>query len=119
MPQRILRFCRTCLVTRQSLSREVCESCGGRLLPLLDTDGAICREFLTARGTCCDSGCRNCPYGDDGAQHQAQIKTCPRCKERFECALGGCWCEQVRLSAAMLKWLDRAFDDCLCPACLA
>jgi len=33
--------------------------------------------------------------------------------------MGGCWCEQVRLSAAMLKWLDRTFDDCLCPACLA
>ena len=48
-----------------------------------------------------------------------RIKKCPRCKESFECSMGGCWCEQVRLSAAMLKWLDRTFDDCLCPACLA
>jgi len=120
MPCRILRFCRKCLTTRQTLSREVCETCGGELSPLLDENGAICREFLEARGTCCDSGCRNCPYGEaGGGEKVVRIKKCPRCKESFECSMGGCWCEQVRLSAAMLKWLDRTFDDCLCPACLA
>jgi hypothetical protein len=23
-------------------------------------------RYLAARGTCCDSGCRHCPYGTDG-----------------------------------------------------
>ena len=119
MPHRI-RFCPTCLETRQTLSREVCESCGTELLPLLDSDGAICREFLLARGNCCDNGCRNCPYPDDAQTvTKSETKTCPRCKERFECRMNGCWCNQVKVSAALLKWLDRTFDDCLCPACLA
>lgn len=31
----------------------------------LDEQGrfVFTREFLLARGTCCKSGCRNCPYG--------------------------------------------------------
>ncbi len=28
-----------------------------------DADGALTREFLLRRGTCCENGCRNCPYG--------------------------------------------------------
>ena len=28
-----------------------------------DADGALSREFLVARGHCCQEGCRNCPYG--------------------------------------------------------
>src|SRR6476646_230612 len=119
MPHRI-RFCRNCMETRQTLSRETCQTCGGELLPWLDGAGAICREFLLARGNCCDSGCRNCPYSNGAASViKAETKNCPRCKERFECRSDGCWCAQVRLSAAMLKWLDRTFDDCLCPACLS
>jgi hypothetical protein len=46
-------------------------------------------------------------------------KTCPRCTAIFECRSGGCWCTDVRLSAAKLKLLERKYDDCLCPRCLA
>ncbi|MGH7937210.1 MAG: DUF5522 domain-containing protein [Bryobacteraceae bacterium] len=28
-----------------------------------DADGALTREFLLRRGSCCENGCRNCPYG--------------------------------------------------------
>jgi uncharacterized protein (TIGR00290 family) len=30
---------------------------------IFDADGALTREFLLARGACCGSRCRNCPYG--------------------------------------------------------
>lgn len=124
VPLRLLRFCRRCLKTRQTATRETCEACGGELLPLLDENGALCRDFLLARGSCCDTGCRNCPYrhakavGNSGAG-RAQEKICQRCRARFECCSGGCWCERVRLSAATLAWLERNFTDCLCPSCLA
>jgi hypothetical protein len=32
-------------------------------VPLFDADGALSREYLLHRGTCCGNGCRNCPYG--------------------------------------------------------
>ena len=32
-------------------------------LPLFDAEGALTREYLLWRGTCCQNGCRNCPYG--------------------------------------------------------
>ena len=66
MPLRLLRFCRRCLTTRQTAMREACEACGGDLLPLLDANGALSRDFLLARGSCCDTGCRNCPYRKAG-----------------------------------------------------
>lgn len=28
-----------------------------------EADGALTRDFLLRRGTCCENGCRNCPYG--------------------------------------------------------
>ncbi len=34
---------------------------------MLDDHGAISREYLAARGFCCDNGCRNCPYRSEGA----------------------------------------------------
>ena len=105
------------------MSRERCETCGGELLSFLDTDGAICRKFLEARGTCCDTGCRNCPYGDDvnaeAFAARSSTKRCPRCRQTFQCSTSECWCAQVRLSGPMLKWLERSFNDCLCPNCLA
>jgi len=30
---------------------------------IFDENGALTREFLLARGTCCGNRCRNCPYG--------------------------------------------------------
>jgi hypothetical protein len=93
------------------------------LLPLLDDNGAISASFLIARGSCCDTGCRNCPYekSDRGETPAgvAQQKSCRRCGTRFDCCSGDCWCEDVQLTAATLKWLQRNYAGCLCPACLA
>jgi hypothetical protein len=121
---RMLRFCRMCLVTRQTATREVCEGCASELLPLLDENGAISRDFLVARGTCCSNGCQNCPYEkvtSSGGQcaGNSRAKSCQRCGADFECWSGGCWCNNLRLSSATLKWLERSYDDCLCPLCLA
>jgi hypothetical protein len=30
---------------------------------IFEADGALSREFLLARGHCCQYGCKNCPYG--------------------------------------------------------
>ena len=46
-------------------------------------------------------------------------KICPRCAATFECRSGGCWCDNVPLSAVKLKWLEQHYENCLCPACLA
>jgi hypothetical protein len=122
MPIRTLRFCRKCLVVRQAVTRAVCGRCEVELLPFLDENGAISREFLAARGTCCDSGCRNCPYenADAAAGHAcSEKKNCPKCGAVFECRSGACWCEHVPISPDALKWLKRTYVGCLCPACLA
>ena len=124
MPLRILRFCRNCLSVRQTLSREVCDRCGEQLLPFLDQSGAISRAFLLARGSCCDSGCRNCPYPKHkGSQRQcgcaAITRICPRCGDGFDCQSGNCWCDNIALRPATLKWLGRSYEGCLCPSCLS
>jgi len=62
MPHRTLRFCPTCVTTEHAAGRERCRACGTTLLALLDEEGALSREFLAARNSCCDTGCRNCPY---------------------------------------------------------
>src|SRR5262249_6828297 len=92
-----------------------CPTCAVTLRRLNDDAGALSREFLLARGTCCDSGCRNCPYPADAVS----LKTCPRCAQSFDCrGAAGCWCGAVRLSAATLDHLKRSYRDCLCPTCL-
>ena len=112
MPETALRFCPQCLMTRDATAQGHCPNCGSALLPLLDEAGALSRGFLAARGSCCDSGCRNCPYGSN--------KTCRRCGEPFECRVGErCWCEAVRLSPEALQHLRRTFSDCLCTKCLS
>src|SRR5580765_4619267 len=68
------RFCPTCLTTEHSPHEARCHSCGWMLGRLFDAEGALSREFLLARGTCCDSGCRNCPYRDDSS---TQLKLKP------------------------------------------
>jgi ribosomal protein L34E len=124
MPTRMLRFCRKCLVTRQTLSGEMCHACDSELLPFLDEHGAISREFLAARGNCCSSGCRNCPYpaGDQTNTRQPasfEHKSCQRCGSGFDCLSENCWCGKLQLAPKTLEWLERNYAGCLCPACLA
>lgn len=45
-----------------SVTDTSCEVCHAPLAKLLDPTGALSREFLLARGTCCQNKCRNCPY---------------------------------------------------------
>lgn len=118
MPTRTLRFCPKCLNTAHAASCDACPTCAVPLQPLLDSHGALSRDFLSARGNCCDNGCRNCPYPPDPASDAASTKTCERCGESFACRMGGCWCESVKLGPGTLQWLQRNFTDCLCPNCL-
>ena len=67
MPLQTLSFCSLCLITVHAASGEKCKACGAKLFPLLDEGGALSRDFLVARRSCCDSGCRNCPYRGRGA----------------------------------------------------
>ena len=124
VPLRILRFCRNCLIAQQTVSGQLCGICGGELLPFLDGRGAIAREFLLARGSCCSSGCRNCPYErtqsvSDQAIPSTTEKICPRCAATFQCRSGGCWCSDVCLGPIKIEWLKQHYENCLCPACLA
>jgi len=111
-------------MSQNAVTGQFCGACGGELLPLLDENGAISKDFLVARGSCCGNGCRNCPYtraesmSDQGAARIIE-KTCPRCKATFECQSNGCWCNNIQLSDAKLKWLKLHYENCLCPACLA
>ena len=123
MPNRTLRFCPKCQETQHAAGREACRGCGAALLMLLDGDGALAAEFLASRGSCCDTGCRNCPYPSASEDlpnppRAAQPKICGKCGKGFECGNGGCWCEALQLTDATLKWLSRAYADCLCPECL-
>src|SRR5689334_8360200 len=97
MPSQTLCFCPKCLQTQQARVREACPTCDVPLQPLIDDHGALSPEFLAARGTCCDSGCRNCPYPTE-AGAASRTKTCERCGASFSCGNGGCWCEQVQVS---------------------
>ena len=46
-------------------------------------------------------------------------KTCGHCGQAFACSQEvGCWCGGIKLDAAQLAWIKRAFDNCLCPDCL-
>lgn len=124
MPHRTLRFCPRCVVVEHPAGRAACGACGTRLLPLMDEHGALSGAFLVARGFCCGSGCRNCPYSaEEGASSKeaatAQSKSCARCGRGLCCQPANCWCEAVTLSPATLKWLQRTYSDCLCPSCLA
>jgi hypothetical protein len=111
MPLRTLRFCPRCLLTLETSAQARCGACDEALLPLFDDSGALSKAFLTARGNCCDSGCRNCPY--------PRQKTCEKCGREFACMKNACWCEDVQLSAQALQSLRQTCRDCVCPACLS
>lgn len=80
---------------------------------MFDEAGALSRAYLSARGTCCSSGCRNCPYG-------GRALKCGRCGVAFTCDVGeACWCHRVAVPAEALAEMRAKYDDCLCPGCLA
>lgn len=50
----------------------------------------------------------------------AATDRCPRCDGALHCgaATGGCWCNGATLTPELRDELAKAFDGCLCPACL-
>jgi Cysteine-rich CWC len=46
---------------------------------------------------------------------------CAACERAFGCGVdtGACWCADVTLDAAARGRLAAAYEDCLCPDCLA
>jgi hypothetical protein len=104
------------MATEQTRAQTICPACNTELQPLIDERGAMSREFLAARGSCCENGCRNCPYA--AATESCQQKTCRRCGARFECRGKDCWCHTIRLSAETLIRLEQTYSNCLCPDCL-
>ena len=46
---------------------------------------------------------------------RTRIKTCPECRQAFECKMGGCWCDDF----PPLPPSTVPGADCLCPKCLA
>lgn len=47
-------------------------------------------------------------------------RTCEACGKPFVCgaSLTGCWCFDIKLSAAKRKELRAQYNDCLCRECL-
>jgi hypothetical protein len=51
---------------------------------------------------------------------QQKRKTCEACGQGFLCGAmaAGCWCEEIRLTAAAREEISRRYRDCLCRNCL-
>jgi len=50
-----------------------------------------------------------------------ETKTCPRCKNVFECKAGDiihCQCSDIRLSIEERAFIEDQYQDCLCRDCL-
>ncbi|MGH9831871.1 MAG: cysteine-rich CWC family protein [Blastocatellia bacterium] len=47
-------------------------------------------------------------------------RACESCDQSFVCgaSLKGCWCFNIKLSAAVRKQMRARYKDCLCRACL-
>ena len=54
------------------------------------------------------------------SSEQSQRKVCEACGEGFVCKsmAAGCWCEEIRLTAAAREEISRRYCDCLCRDCL-
>jgi hypothetical protein len=39
-----------------------CAGCGVDLAPLFELDRSQSRQYLLAKGQCCQADCKNCPY---------------------------------------------------------
>lgn len=58
--------------------------------------------------------------GPAGAYEHIRTKTCGGCGQPFSCRPAlGCWCEGVSLPQGAAGQLCGAYEDCLCPGCLA
>ena len=58
----ILAYCPSCLLSASVPEGTLCRKCGVPRKAVFGPDGAMTRDFLLARGVCCYSKCRNCPY---------------------------------------------------------
>ena len=49
-----------------------------------------------------------------------RVQQCPACGQEFACeiSLQGCWCSEVKVSAATRDALRGEYKSCLCRACL-
>lgn len=50
------------------------------------------------------------------------MKTCPHCKQNFECRCGdiiNCQCETVKLKEHHRDYIFKYYDDCLCASCMS
>lgn len=47
-----------------------------------------------------------------------RLKTCESCGKVFVCQEGGCWCDELKLTHAMIGALRMKYQDCLCQECL-
>ena len=53
--------------------------------------------------------------------HKHEEKYCPKCNQIFVCKVGdvsNCQCNNVKLSAATLSFLEKTNFDCLCAGCM-
>jgi len=52
---------------------------------------------------------------------QQKRKVCEACGQEFFCSAmaAGCWCEEIRLTAAAREKISSRYHDCLCRNCLS
>jgi len=66
----------------------------------------LSKEFLLARGYCCESNCVNCPY-----------RKCSKCNGMFTCDIeigkDKCWCMEYEPVT-----INTDEDKCMCSRCL-
>lgn len=51
----------------------------------------------------------------------AEINTCPRCGNNFECntdSIQSCQCEEIEISEAQHEYMREHYTSCLCRSCL-
>jgi ribosomal protein L34E len=45
---------------------------------------------------------------------------CPKCGKDFECGKSSkCWCYELDVPASILERIEKDYEGCLCPECLA
>ena len=52
---------------------------------------------------------------------QHETKSCPRCKQAFECKSGNitqCQCYGIALTDELMAYIEQRYNDCLCRDCL-